>query len=130
MTEPAAGSDLAGIQTRPELRGGHGLVNGSMTFVSNGINADIVIVAAKTDAANARAMGLFVVETGMPGFERGCKLEKLGYRPQDTAELFFHDVEVPCANVLGDPQKSFHAIMQLLPDERLVAVCGSLGKLS
>jgi acyl-CoA dehydrogenase len=126
MTEPAAGSDLAGIQTCAELRGDHWLLNGSKTFVSNGINADIVIVAAKTDPSNPRVIGLFIAETGMPGFERGRKLEKLGYHAQDTAELFFHDVKIPCANVLGDPRKGFHAMMQLLADERLAAACGSL----
>jgi acyl-CoA dehydrogenase len=126
MTEPAAGSDLAGVQTRAELREDHWLLNGSKTFVSNGINADIVIVAAKSDPANPRAIGLFLAETGMPGFERGRKLEKLGYHSQDTAELFFRDVKIPCANVLGDPRKGFHALMQLLADERLTAACGSL----
>jgi long-chain-acyl-CoA dehydrogenase len=126
MTEPAAGSDLAGIQMRAELRGDHWLLNGSKTFISNGILADIVITAAKTDSANPRAIGLFIVETGMPGFERGRKLEKLGYHAQDTAELFFRDVKVPCHNVLGDPRGGFQAMMQLLPDERLVAACGSL----
>ena len=126
MTEPAAGSDLAGIRSRAELCGGHWVLNGSKTFISNGIMADIVIVAAKTDPANPRAIGLFVVEAGMPGFERGRKLEKLGYHAQDTAELFFRDVRIPCANALGDPDKGFHAMMQLLPDERLVAACGSL----
>ena len=126
MTEPAAGSDLAGIQTRAERRGDHWLLNGSKTFISNGIIADIVVTAAKTDPANPRAIGLFIVETGMPGFERGRKLEKLGYHAMDTAELFFRDVKIPCANVLGDPQKGFQAMMQLLTDERLVAACGSL----
>jgi len=126
MTEPAAGSDLAGIQSRAELRGDHWLVNGSKTFISNGIIADIVIVAAKTDAADPRAIGLFVVEADMSGFERGRKLEKLGYHAQDTAELFFRDVKIPCANVLGDPRKGFRAMMQLLADERLAAACGSL----
>ncbi|HKV05053.1 MAG TPA: acyl-CoA dehydrogenase family protein [Candidatus Acidoferrales bacterium] len=126
MTEPAAGSDLAGIKTRAELRGDHWLLNGSKTFISNGINADIVIVAAKTDPANPRRIGLFIVETGMRGFERGRKLEKLGYHAQDTAEMFFNDVKVPCANVLGDPQKGFHGMMQLLADERLISACGSL----
>src|ERR1019366_5216324 len=113
----------AGIRTHAELRGGHWLLNGSKTFVSGGINADIVIVAAKSDTANPRAIGLFVVETGMPGFERGRKLEKLGYHAQDTAELFFHDMQVPFANVLGDPRIGFHAIMQLLADERLATAC-------
>jgi alkylation response protein AidB-like acyl-CoA dehydrogenase len=126
MTEPAAGSDVAGIKTRAELREDHWLLNGSKTFISNGINADIVIVAAKTDPANPRRIGLFIVETGMRGFDRGRKLEKLGYHAQDTAELFFNDVKVPCANVLGDPHKGFHAMMQLLADERLVSACGSL----
>ena len=126
MTEPAAGSDLAGIQARAELREDHWVLNGSKTFISNGIIADIVLVAAKTDPTNPRAIGLFIVESGMPGFERGRKLEKLGYHAQDTAELFFRDVKVGCANVLGDPRRGFHAMMQLLADERLAAACGSL----
>ena len=126
MTEPAAGSDLAGMQARAELRGDHWLLNGSKTFISNGIIADIVIAAAKTDPTNPRAIGLFILETGMPGFERGRKLEKLGYHAQDTAELFFRDVKVPCVNVLGDPRKGFHAMMQLLAGERLVAACDAL----
>ncbi len=126
MTEPAAGSDLAGIQSRAELRGDHWILNGSKTFISNGIIADAVIVAAKTDPANPRASGLFIVESGMPGFERGRKLEKLGYHAQDTAELFFRDVKVGCGNVLGDPRKGFQAMMQLLADERLAAACGSM----
>jgi alkylation response protein AidB-like acyl-CoA dehydrogenase len=126
ITEPAAGSDVAGIKTRAELRSDHWLLNGSKTFISNGSNADIVIVAAKTDATNPRRIGLFIVETGMRGFERGRKLEKLGNHAQDTAELFFNDVKVPCANVLGDPHRGFRAMMQLLADERLVAACGSL----
>jgi acyl-CoA dehydrogenase len=126
MSEPAAGSDLAGMQTHAELRSGSWTLNGSKTFISNGINADVVIVAAKTDSANPRAIGLFVVESGMPGFERGRKLEKLGYHAQDTAELFFRDVEVPCANVLGDPREGLHALKDLLVDERLAAACGSV----
>ncbi|HTS29403.1 MAG TPA: acyl-CoA dehydrogenase family protein [Bryobacteraceae bacterium] len=126
MTEPAAGSDLAGIQTRAEMKVGHWILNGSKTFVSNGIHADIVIVAAKTDPANPRAIGLFVLESSMPGFERGRKLEKLGYHAQDTAELFFRDVAVPCSNVLGDPRKGLQALKALLVDERLAAACGSL----
>ena len=126
MTEPAAGSDLAGMRTSAQWRGGSWMLNGSKTFVSNGINADAVIVAAKTDPADARAIGLFIVESGMPGFERGRKLEKLGYHAQDTAELFFRDVAVPCANVLGDPRRGMHALKTLLVDERLAAACGSL----
>lgn len=126
MTEPSAGSDVAGIQTRAELRSDHWLLKGSKTFISNGINADIVIVAAKTDPANPRRIGLFIVETGRPGFNRGRKLEKLGDHAQGTAELFFSDVKVPCANVLGDPHRGFHAMMQLLADERLASACGCL----
>jgi acyl-CoA dehydrogenase len=126
MTEPAAGSDLAGIQTRADLRGEHWILNGSKTFVSNGVSADIVIVAAKTDPADPRALGLFVVESGMPGFERGRKLEKLGYHAQDTAELYFRDVTVGHANVLGDPRMGLQALKSLLVDERLAAACGSL----
>ena len=126
MTEPAAGSDLAGMQTRAEWRGDAWVLNGSKTFISNGINGDVVIVAAKTDAADPRAIGLFLVESGMPGFERGRKLEKLGYHAQDTAELFFRDVAVPCSNVLGDPRRGLQAMKSLLVDERLASACGSL----
>ena len=126
MTEPAAGSDLAGIETHAELHGGSWVLNGSKTFVSNGINADVVIVAAKTDPINPRAIGLFLVDSGTPGFDRGRKLEKLGYHAQDTAELFFRDVAICCANVLGDPRRGLEALKSLLVDERLIAACGSL----
>ncbi len=126
MTEPGAGSDLAGITTRAVPRGDDWELTGSKTFISNGINADLVIVAAKSDAGNARRIGLFVVESGMAGFERGRKLEKLGNRAQDTAELFFNAVRVPQANVLGDPHKGFHYLMALLADERLTEACSSV----
>jgi alkylation response protein AidB-like acyl-CoA dehydrogenase len=128
MTEPGAGSDLAGTRTRavPTSDGGWRL-SGSKTFISNGINADLVIVAAKTDAESPRRIGLFVVESGMAGFERGRKLDKLGNRGQDTAELFFNEVHVPAANVLGDPAKGFHALMSMLGDERLTEACISTG---
>jgi acyl-CoA dehydrogenase len=126
MTEPGAGSDLGGMKTRAEDRGDHWLLNGAKTFISNGINADLVIVAAKSDPSNARRIGLFVVESGTPGFERGRKLEKLGNRAQDTAELFFTDVKVPAANVLGDPHKGFHYLMALLADERLTEACSAV----
>ena len=126
MTEPGAGSDLAGMKTRAEPRDGGWVLNGAKTFISNGINADLVIVAAKTNPANPRQIGLFLVETGMPGFERGRKLDKLGHRAMDTAELFFTDVRVPPENVLGDPAKGFHYLMQLLADERLIEACTSI----
>jgi len=123
MTEPDAGSDLAGMKTRATELDDGWIINGSKTFISNGINADLVIVAAGSDPHNARRLGLFVVEAGMPGFERGRNLEKLGNRAQDTAELFFRDVRVPKANVIGEPGKGFHYLMQMLPDERLTEAC-------
>ncbi len=126
MTEPGAGSDLAGMKTRAEPRDGAWVLNGAKTFISNGVNADLVIVAAKTNPANPRQIGLFLVETGMPGFERGRKLDKLGHRAMDTAELFFTDVRVRPENVLGDPAKGFHYLMQLLADERLIEACTSI----
>jgi alkylation response protein AidB-like acyl-CoA dehydrogenase len=96
MTEPGTGSDLASIKTTAELRGDHYLVNGSKTFITNGINADLVIVAVKTDPTQRhRGISLLVLERGMAGFERGRNLEKIGQHAQDTAELFFNDVEVP-----------------------------------
>jgi alkylation response protein AidB-like acyl-CoA dehydrogenase len=96
MTEPDAGSDLAGMRSTAVEDGDHWVLNGSKTYISNGINADIVIVAAKTDPENnPHAMTLFIVERGMEGFERGRNLKKMGLKAQDTAELFFNDVRVP-----------------------------------
>ncbi|MGE5118341.1 MAG: acyl-CoA dehydrogenase family protein [Betaproteobacteria bacterium] len=131
MTEPGAGSDLAGMRTRA-VRGADGdwTLSGAKTFISNGINADLVIVAAKPDAENPRRLGLFVVESGMPGFTRGRRLDKLGNRAQDTAELFFDGVRVPAANVLGDPAKGFHALMAMLGDERLTESCIACGMMA
>lgn len=120
MTEPDTGSDLGGIKTHAQNRGDHWLLNGAKTYISNGINADLVIVAAKSDMNNPRHLGLFVVERGMPGFERGRKLEKMGQKAQDTAELFFRDVKVSKNNVLGDPHKGFHYLMHSLAEERLI----------
>src|ERR1700761_8752339 len=121
MTEPSTGSDLAGMKTRAEDKGDHWLLNGAKTYISNGILSDLVIVAAKTDPANPRAVGLFLVERGMAGFERGRKLKKIGLKAQDTAELFFNDVRVPKANVLGDPVSGFKYLARFLAQERLVA---------
>jgi len=96
-------------------------------FISNGINADLVIVAAKTDPENnPHAMTLFVVERGMEGFERGRNLKKMGLKAQDTAELFFNDVKVPKANVLGEPGKGFYYLMEGLAEERLIGAAGYL----
>jgi alkylation response protein AidB-like acyl-CoA dehydrogenase len=120
MTEPGIGSDLASMATTAIRTGDHYLVNGSKTFITNGINADLVIVAVKTDPAQRHAgMSLLVVERGMAGFERGRNLDKIGMHAQDTAELFFHDVEVPVANVLGEEGKGFSYLVTKLPQERL-----------
>lgn len=124
MTEPDVGSDLAGMKTNALDKGDYWLLNGSKTYISNGINADLVIVAAKTNPDNPRQIGLFVIERGMEGFERGRNLKKMGLKAQDTAELFFNDVKVPKANVLGDAHKGFHYLMQGLAEERLIGAVG------
>jgi alkylation response protein AidB-like acyl-CoA dehydrogenase len=127
MSEPAAGSDLQGIQTTAVRRGDRYLLNGQKTFISCGIVSDLVIVVARTDpAAGHRGISLLVVERGMPGFERGRKLDKIGLHAQDTAELFFHDVEVPAANLLGEEGKGFVYLMQNLPVERLCIAIGAV----
>jgi alkylation response protein AidB-like acyl-CoA dehydrogenase len=120
MTEPGMGSDLAGMATTAHRHVGHYLVNGSKTFITNGINADLVIVAVKTDPAQRhQGMSLLVVERGMVGFERGRKLVKVGQHAQDTAELFFRDVRVPVDNLLGTPGRGFIHLVDRLPQERL-----------
>ena len=125
MTEPDAGSDLAGMRSSAVEDRDAWVLNGSKTYISNGINADAVIVAAKTDPQNnPHAMTLFIVERGMPGFERGRNLKKMGLKAQDTAELFFNDVRVPKANVLGEPGKGFIYLMEGLAEERLMGAAG------
>ena len=124
MTEPSTGSDLAGIRTRAEDKGDHWLLNGAKTYISNGILADLIVVAARTDPNSRHGLGLFLVERGMDGFERGRKLDKLGMKAQDTAELFFNDVKVPKENVLGDPAQGFSYLARFLAQERLVAAIG------
>lgn len=126
MTEPAAGSDLAGIRTRAEDRGDHWLLNGSKTYISNGILSDVVLVAARTDPARRHCIGLFVVERDTPGFQRGRKLKKMGLHGQDTAELFFDNVRLPKENVLGDPGKGFAYMAQCLAVERLQVAIASI----
>lgn len=121
MTEPGTGSDLASMRARAEDKGDHWLLNGSKTYISNGILADVVVVAARTDPNSSHGLGLFLVERGMEGFERGRKLKKMGLKAQDTAELFFNDVKVPKANVLGDPTMGFKYLARFLAQERLVA---------
>jgi alkylation response protein AidB-like acyl-CoA dehydrogenase len=120
MTEPGAGSDLAGIAARARRDGDHYLLDGTKTFITNGINADLVIVAAKTDPSERhRGISLLVVERGMEGFERGRKLEKLGQHAQDTAELSFDSVRVPVENLMGTEGEGFIYLVSNLPQERL-----------
>ncbi|MEH6581797.1 MAG: acyl-CoA dehydrogenase family protein [Halioglobus sp.] len=127
MTEPDAGSDLAGMRATAVESDDHWLLNGSKTYISNGINADVVIVAAKTDPENnPHHMTLFIVERGMEGFERGRNLKKMGLKAQDTSELFFNNVKVPKANVLGEPGQGFIYLMKGLAEERLIGAAGYL----
>ncbi|MFB4310630.1 acyl-CoA dehydrogenase family protein [Actinomadura sp. GTD37] len=120
MTEPAAGSDLQGIKTTAVKDGDDYVLNGSKTFISNGILADLVIVVAKTDpSAGAKGVSLLAVERGMAGFERGRNLDKVGMHAQDTAELFFDNVRVPKANLLGEEGMGFIYLMTNLARERL-----------
>src|SRR5690606_13804661 len=120
MTEPGIGSDLASMTTTAIPDGDHYVVNGSKTFITNGINADLVIVAVKTDPSQKhRGMSLLVLERGMDGFERGRNLDKIGMHAQDTAELFFSDVHVPVGNRLGEEGEGFLQLVRNLPQERL-----------
>jgi len=120
MTEPGAGSDLQGIAASAVRRGDHYVLNGQKTFISNGQLCDLVIVVARTDpAAGHQGFSLLVVERGMDGFSRGRNLEKTGMHAQDTSELFFSDVRVPAANLLGDEGGGFIALMRNLPRERV-----------
>ena len=126
MTEPGIGSDLASMSTTALRDGDAYVVNGSKTFITNGINADLVITAVKTDPTQRhKGMSLLVLERGMAGFERGRNLEKIGQHAQDTAELFFSDVQVPVANLLGEEGQGFVHLVHNLPQERLsIAMSG------
>ena len=124
MTEPSTGSDLAGMRTTAVPRGEDWVLNGTKTYISNGILADVVIVAARTDPDKPHGISLFIVERGMKGFERGRKLAKMGLKSQDTAELFFEDVVVPARNLIGEAGKGFQYLTRLLAQERLVAAIG------
>ncbi|HET6966327.1 MAG TPA: acyl-CoA dehydrogenase family protein [Acidimicrobiales bacterium] len=120
MTEPGIGSDLASMSTTARRDGDSYVVNGSKTFITNGINSDLVITAVKTDPTQKhKGISLLVLERGMEGFERGRNLEKLGQHAQDTAELFFNDVQVPVANLLGAEGQGFMQLVANLPQERL-----------
>src|SRR5207237_1381679 len=126
MTEPGIGSDLASMTTTASRDGDVYLVNGSKTFITNGINADLVITAVKTDPSQKhKGMSLMVIERGMEGFERGRNLDKSALHSQDTAELFFTDVRVPVENLLGAEGEGFRYLVTNLPQERLsIAVAG------
>jgi alkylation response protein AidB-like acyl-CoA dehydrogenase len=128
MTEPGAGSDLQGIQTTARRDGDGWVLNGAKTFITNGINSDLVIVVAKTDpqAEGAKGISLLVVERDMPGFGRGRNLDKIGLKAQDTAELFFDDVRVPAENLLGEENRGFAHLMDNLPQERLSIAVGAV----
>ncbi len=127
MTEPGAGSDLAGISTSAIRDGDHYVVNGSKTFITNGINSDLVITVVKTDPGERHSgMSLLVVEDGMQGFTRGRNLDKIGLHAQDTSELFFDNVEVPVSNLLGEEGRGFVHLVENLPQERLSLSVGSI----
>lgn len=119
MTEPGTGSDLSGIRTTAVRDGDDYIVNGSKIFISNGQNADLVATAVRTGDDPHRGLSLLVVEAESPGFSRGRNLEKIGLHAQDTSELFFHDVRVPAANLLGAEGDGFRGLMRNLPQERL-----------
>lgn len=126
MTEPSAGSDLAGIQTIAKKDGDHYIVNGQKTFITNGIQSNLVVVVVKTEPrAGHKGISLLVVEEGMEGFKRGRKLEKVGLHAQDTAELYFDECRVPVENLLGEEGKGFYYLMNKLQQERLVVAVGA-----
>ncbi len=127
MTEPIAGSDVAGTKTTAILNGDHYVVNGQKTFITNGVLADLVIVAVKTDPqAGAKGMSLLVLERGMEGFTHGSPFEKIGQKSQDTAEIFFSDVKVPIENRLGEEGRGFQYLMENLPQERMTIAVGAM----
>ena len=128
MTEPGVGSDLQSITTTA-LKDGNGYrINGAKTYISNGLISDVVLGAARTHPDNPHAMGLFIVEEGMEGFQRGRRLKKLGLHAQDTAELFFEDVKIPKENVLGDPYKGFKYMMSGLAEDRLAGAAAFMAR--
>ena len=133
MSEPAAGSDLQGVKSTALLKGDHYLLNGSKTFITNGWHADLVIVVAKTNPeAGAKGTSLLLVERGMPGFERGKRLKKVGMKAQDTSELFFDSVKVPVDNLLGGADqlnRGFICLMEQLPWERIQIAIGAVASM-
>ena len=129
MTEPGTGSDLQGVKTTAIRDGDHYVLNGSKTYITNGQNADVVIVVAKTDPSlGSKGISLILVERGTPGFERGRNLDKVGQNSADTSELFFNDVRVPITNCLGEEGRGFAYLMNQLAQERLqIAIAGQAG---
>lgn len=128
MSEPGAGSDLAQIKTTAVKEGDHYIINGEKTFISNGISANLIVVACKTDPHAVPAhkgVSLFLVEGDTPGFSRGRKLKKMGQHSQDTAELIFEDVVIPAGNLLGEEGKGFYYLMHKLQQERIMAALGA-----
>jgi alkylation response protein AidB-like acyl-CoA dehydrogenase len=126
MTESGAGSDLAGMKSRAMRDGDDWIINGSKTYISNGINGGAFVVAARSVPEKPHGIGLFVVEEDMAGFSRGRNLAKMGLKAQDTAELFFENVRVPAENVLGDPERGFYNLMHFLAEERLISSCQAI----
>ncbi len=126
MSEPDAGSDLSGMRSTLTPDGDDFILKGNKTYISNGINADLVVVAARTVPNDSKsALTLCIVEAGMTGFKRGKNLEKMGLKGQDTAELFFDNVRIPKENILGEPGKGFYYLMAGLAEERLIVACQS-----
>ena len=128
MTEPGAGSDLASISTTAIKDGESYIINGQKTFISNGILSDLIVVVCKTDPKaipGHKGISLFLVESDMPGFSRGRKLDKVGLHSQDTSELIFEDVRVPASNLLGEEGKGFYHLMEELQQERIIAALNS-----
>ena len=130
MSEPGAGSDLKAIRTTARREGDEYVINGAKTFISNGLNCDLIVVVAKTQPElGAKGVSLILVETDRAGFKKGRKLEKMGQEAADTAELFFEDVRVPASNLLGEENKGFAYLMQELAQERFVIAVGAATKL-
>ncbi|RBP48856.1 acyl-CoA dehydrogenase family protein [Arenicella xantha] len=128
MTEPSAGSDLAALRTRADRDGDDYIINGSKVFITNGIHADMVVVAAKTDPSlGSKGVSLFLVDAHLPGFSKGKKIDKMGQHSGDTAELFFSDVRVPASALLGSAGRGFGYMMQELPRERLGVAVQAIG---
>jgi acyl-CoA dehydrogenase len=130
MSEPGAGSDLKAIRTTAKREGNEYIINGAKTFISNGLNCDLVVLVAKTEPElGAKGVSLILVEADRAGFRKGKKLDKMGQTAADTAELFFDDVRVPCSNLLGEENKGFGYLMQELAQERFIIAIGAAAKL-